>query len=82
MLSPFPVTHSSPPLISKRVPPSHLTPASSLLWGSKLPQDQAPPLLLMPDKADLCYMCNRSHGPAHVYSLLGSLVPGSSEGSG
>jgi len=31
----------------------------------------------MPYKAILCYICNWSHGPLHVYSLVGSLVLGS-----
>jgi hypothetical protein len=38
--------------------------------------------LLMPDKAILCYICSWSNGSFHVYSLVGSLVPGSSEEGG
>jgi hypothetical protein len=73
--------------VSKRVlphPPTHscITPLASLLsWGNKPPQDQVPPLPLMPNKAILCYTCSRSHGPTHVYSLVGGLVPGHPEGS-
>jgi len=45
-----------------------------LCWSIKPPQDQGPPLPMMPDKAILCYICSWSHGFPHVYSL----VPGSS----
>jgi hypothetical protein len=45
-------------------------------------QDQGPLLPLMPDKAIFCYICGRSHGSLHVYSLVGALVPESSGGSG
>jgi hypothetical protein len=34
------------------------------------------------NKAILCYICGRCHGSLHVYSLVGSPVPGSSRGSG
>jgi hypothetical protein len=40
-----------------------------------------PPLPLMPDKPDPCDICSRSHGPIHVYTLFGDLVPASYEGS-
>jgi hypothetical protein len=61
----------------------HLTPLASPFAGTKkCPQDQAPILPLIPDKPILCYLCSWSHGPTHVYSLIGSLVPGSSEVSG
>jgi hypothetical protein len=60
---------------------SHLTAlATPFSGGIKPPQDQEPPLPLMPDKAVLCYICSGSHGPAHVYTLVGGLVPGSSGG--
>jgi hypothetical protein len=36
----------------------------------------------MPDKAILYYICGWSHGSLHVYSLVGSLVLGSSGGTG
>ena len=52
-----------------------------LLQGIKPPQDKASPLPLMPDEAVLCYICNRSHGLAHVYSFVGGLLPGGSERS-
>jgi hypothetical protein len=32
--------------------------------------------------AVLCYICAESLGPAHVYSLVGNSVSGSSQGSG
>jgi hypothetical protein len=34
----------------------------------------------MSDKIVLCYICSGSHRLAHVCSLVGGLVPGSSEG--
>lgn len=36
----------------------------------------------MTDKADLSYLCSGGRGPEHVYSLVGVLASGSSEGSG
>ena len=66
-------------------PPTHsLLPQPSsipLCWGIKTPQEPGPPLPLMPDKAVLCYICSWSYGSIHEYSLVGGLVPGSSEGS-
>lgn len=35
----------------------------------------------MPDKAILCYLRSKNHGPSHVFSLVGGLASGSSEGS-
>lgn len=35
-----------------------------------------------PIDAVLYHICSRSHGPNHVYCLVGDLVPESSEGSG
>jgi hypothetical protein len=69
---PPPLTH---PLLShrSRIP---------LHWGIKPPQDQGPPLPLIPDKAILCYICSWSHESFHVYCLVGGLVPGSSGCSG
>jgi hypothetical protein len=51
-------------------------------WVIESSQDQGPPLLLMPNKAILCYICSWSHKSLHVYSLVGDLVPGSSGESG
>ena len=51
-----------------------------LCWGIKPPQDQGPPLPLISDKVILCYIYSWSHGPIHIYSLVGGLVPGSSAG--
>jgi hypothetical protein len=94
MLSHFPITPSQTPhsiplsFASKSLllhPPIHSLPphpcSIPLLWGIKPPQDLVPPFPLMPNKVVLCYMCSRSHGLAHVYSLVGGLVPGSSEKS-
>jgi hypothetical protein len=36
----------------------------------------------MTDKAILCYICGWSHRSFHMYTLVGGLVPGSSEGTG
>jgi hypothetical protein len=57
--------------------PSHL-PSFSLCCGIKTPQNEGPPLPLMPDKAILCYICSWSQGSLRVYSLVGGLVPESS----
>jgi hypothetical protein len=62
-------------------PPTYSPPNPSsipLYWGNKLKLDQGSPVPLMPDKAILCYILSRDHGPNHVYSLVGGLVPGSS----
>jgi hypothetical protein len=85
MLSPFPVkppTFSSVPPASMRVLPHppfhfHLSTLAFLYAGASPPQDQGAPLPLMPNKDILCYICIWSHGSLHVYSLVGSLVPGS-----
>jgi hypothetical protein len=81
---PFLLCYLFPP-VSMRVlpyPPTHSCPGTPLHWGIKPSQDQGPPFPLMPDKDTLCYICNWSHGPLHVYSLVGGLVPGSSGESG
>jgi hypothetical protein len=62
------------------LPPQH--PIISLSLVVEPPLDQGPPLLLMPDKAILCYTCSWSHESLHMYSLVGGLVPGSSGGEG
>jgi hypothetical protein len=75
-----------PPPASTRVFTCPSTPRTcpgiALHWGIKLLQYQGPLLLLMLDKAILCYIYRWSHGSLHVYSLVGGLVPGSSGGSG
>ena len=53
-----------------------------LHWDIKPPQNQGPPLPLMPDKDIFCYICIWSHGSLHVHSLVSGLVPGSSLWSG
>jgi hypothetical protein len=89
LLSPFPVKppiHSlMPPCFYEGAPPpSHsflfYHASIPLLWIIEPPQDQGPSITLMPDKAILCYICSWRHGPIHVYSLLGGLVPGIFEG--
>jgi hypothetical protein len=55
-------------------------PGITLHWGIQPSQDQVP-LLLMPDKDILCYICSWGHRSLHVDSLFGSLVPGSFGGS-
>ena len=88
MLSPFPVFPLQtsypipPPPASMRVLsplPPHC-PSIPLCLGIEPPQDQGPPLPLIPDKAILCYVYSWSHGSPlfPVYSLAGGLVPGSS----
>jgi hypothetical protein len=86
MLSRFPVIPPKPP-----IPPpcffEGVSPSDSLLPHClnislnqviNISQDQGPPLVLIPDKAILCYICSWSHGSLHVYFLVGGLVPGSS----
>jgi hypothetical protein len=67
-------------------PPTHplppLCPGILTHWGIEPSQEQGPLLPLMPNKAILCYICDWSHGSFHVYSLVGGLVPESSEESG
>ena len=78
-LLPLPLWGCSPTHPHTLASPPHIP----LHWGIiKLSQDQGPPLLLMPDKAVLCYICNWSHGSLHVDSLVGGLVHGSSGGLG
>jgi hypothetical protein len=43
---------------------------------------QVPLLSLMPNNAVQCYICGYSHEALHVYSFVGSLVPGNTGGSG
>jgi hypothetical protein len=57
-------------------------PGIPLHWGIKPSQDQGPLLSLMSIRAIFCYICSRSHGFLHVYSLVDGLVPGSSGGTG
>jgi hypothetical protein len=79
---PYPIF---PPTASMKVlpnPPTHSLlpscPGIPLHWGIKPSQDQGPLLSLMSNKAILCYICGWSHGSLHMYSLVGSLVLGSS----
>jgi hypothetical protein len=89
-LSPFPVSHPhetpipSPCFknaVSQHTHPLPL-PCIPLHWDMDPLQDQGPLLPLMTNKAILCYIFCWSHGSLHVYSLVGMLVLGSSEGSG
>ena len=64
-------------------PPTHplLLHCSSitLCWGIKPPQDQGPFFPFISDKAFVCYICiMRESWLPPVYSLVGSLIPGSS----
>ena len=56
-------------------PPHHT--GFPLHWGIKPSQDKELPM--MPDKTIPCYICSWSHGYLRIYSLIGGLVPGSSE---
>jgi hypothetical protein len=58
-----------------------LYPGIPLYEGIQLLQNQGLLLLLMPDKAILCYICGWSHGSLHVYSLVCGLAPGNSGAS-
>jgi hypothetical protein len=88
MLSTFPISllhtpilPSSPCFYEGAHPPTlphH--PGIPLHWGIELSEDQVSLLPLIPDIAILCYICSWSHGSFYVYSLVGDLVPGSSEG--
>jgi len=84
----FPLYHPPPPLLSPFFSPL-------FLWNRMLPLPptyshlrpliflytmEMSFLLLMPDNAILCYICDWSHGPIPVYSLVCGLVPGSSGG--
>ena len=89
MLYPFPVsplqtpyTFYSPPasLMMLPYPPTHLL--TLLHLRITLHWNRAKGLPLMTDKAILCYTYGWSHGFLYVYSLVGSLVSGSSGGSG
>jgi hypothetical protein len=60
---------------------SHIS-ALAFTCAGPLTQDQGDPLPQMPDKVILCYICSWSHRSLHVYSLVGSLVPGSFGGTG
>jgi hypothetical protein len=67
---PSPCSQTHPLLLScPRIP---------LNWGIKPSPDQGPLLSLMSHKTILCYICSWSHESHHVYSLVGSLIPGSS----
>jgi hypothetical protein len=67
-------------------PPTYLLlpplPSIPLHWGIEPPQAQGPLLLLMPDKAILCYICSWSHESLHVYSLVWWFSPWKYCGSG
>ena len=79
---PYPIT-PSPSLTestSPQLPSSY--PGISLPWGIKHPQAQGPLLLLMSNKAILCYICSQCHGSFYLYSLVGGPVPRSSGGFG
>jgi hypothetical protein len=90
ILSPFPVSPLKIPLSHPLSacyyeglhPPTHPVPPPHsgipLHWGIELSKDQGPLLPLMTDKAILCYRFGWSHGTLLLYSLVGSLVSGSS----
>ena len=82
-----PLSHPPSPCFYEGTPPppthSCFTDLASLFTGASEPsKDQGPLLSLIFNKAILCYLCGWSHGSLYVYSLVGGLVPGSSEGSG
>jgi hypothetical protein len=71
----YPCTNAhSIPFVSMRMLLHPLLPHCSsipLCWGINPPQDQGPPLPLMPDKAILCYICIWSYGSLHISQLFG-----------
>jgi hypothetical protein len=84
MLSPFPVPPLETPIPSSLslllwgwslthplLPPYPGIPPH---WGIEPSQDQGPLLLLMSNKAILCYICRWSHRFLHVYSFVGDLA--------
>ena len=78
--TPYPIPF---PLVIGGCSLKHPPTPASLPWYSPTLEHQAfkdkePLLLLMPDKAILCYICGWSHRSLHVYSLVGGLIPGSS----
>ena len=84
-LSHNPSTLSPPPLCLSEGAPlttNLLSPHCSsipLCWGIKSPEDEGLPLPLMSGKAILCYICIWIHGFLTLYSLVVSLVPGSTK---
>ena len=80
-----PVTFNFPlPLLGCFLPTHPPIPASASQHSPTLvtetPQEKVVHLSEMPCKESvLCYKCSGSHGSLHVYSLVGSLVPGSSD---
>ena len=78
MLSPFLVSPLKNPLPlsppTSTCSPTHPLPLPGpripLHWGIEPSQDQRPLLLLMTDKAILCYICSWSHESHHVFSWL------------
>jgi hypothetical protein len=79
------ISHHSPLFLwgcSSTLPPTTPSPPlHSHTLGHWAFTGPGPLLPLMPDKAILCYICSWGHA-LHVYSLVGGLVPGSSEVSG
>ena len=87
LISPLETPSSLPaPSVSMRMLLLPYTPTSpprhSLILGNGPFTYQGLLLLLMPDKAILCYICSWSHGSLHVYSFIGGLVPGRNGRSG
>jgi hypothetical protein len=71
---PFPCSPTQPLLLP--------CPGIPLHWSIKPSQEQGSLLPLKFYKAILCYICSWSHGSLHMYSLVGGLGLGSSEGTG
>jgi hypothetical protein len=73
-----PPIHYHPPPCSTSLPLPFPCPGICLYCCIRPSQDQGPYLPLIPNKAILCYISSCCHGSLHVYSLVGSLAPGSS----
>jgi len=88
MSLPFKCSHHPPspillpfsPASMKMLPLPPTPTCISLHWGNEPSQDQELLLLLIPDKAILCYICCWSQGFPHVYFFVGCLVHWSSGG--
>lgn len=78
--SPLPLIFSSENVLRKPATHPHFTPCSiTLSWGIKFLQNEVSPTKAR-QGSPLLY-AYQGHGPAHVYSLVGVLVSGTSEGS-
>jgi hypothetical protein len=78
--TPYPIRppHASMRMFTPTYPLLPLRPGIPLHWGIEPSQDLGTLLPSMSDKAILYYIWGWSHGPLHMYSLVGSLFSRSS----